>query len=108
MYKNILNKKFRKAHFQSLSAFPQNRKAAIGETITWFAATIIIIGALIIFLLLSSLVAKIKVLNSEEVVSNVGEESPVLVVKTLIAHDIADDRNKEVIDNTLEEWNNEK
>jgi hypothetical protein len=94
MYRNILNKK--------------NRSGAIGETLTWFAATLIIIGALIIFLLLSSLIAKIKVLNSEEVINNLEEESPVLVVKTFIAHDIADDINKELIDNTLEEWNNEK
>lgn len=97
MYRNILNKNFLR-----------NRFGSEGETITWTGATIIIIGALIIFLLLSSLVAKIKVLNSEEVVSNVGEEFPVLFVKTLIAHDIADDRNKEIIEDILEEWNNEK
>jgi len=94
MYRNILNKK--------------NRRGSEGETITWIPATLIIIGALIVFLLLSSFVAKIKVLNSEEVVSNVGEESPVIVVKTFIAHDIADDENKEIIDDILGEWNNEK
>jgi len=90
MYRNILNK-----------------KAAIGETITWTVATIIIIGALIIFLVLSSLLAKVKLINFREVKSDVEKESPVLTMKTSISHDIADERNKTQIDNILEEWNNE-
>ena len=102
MHRNILNKK---VHSQSLSAFHKNRKAAIGETITWIPATLIIIGALIIFLLLSSLVANVKVLNSEEAISSIEKESPVISAKTLIAHDIADEKNKEDIDNILKELN---
>lgn len=82
-------------------------RGAIGETITWTVATIIIIGALIIFLVLSSLLAKVKLINLREVKSDVEGESPVLAMKTSISHDIADEKNKEQIDNILEEWNNE-
>jgi hypothetical protein len=91
MYRNILNK-----------------KAAIGETLTWVFATPIILGILISFILISIFLFNVKAVSSGDIKTDFAEESPVLAVKTLIAHDIADDRNKENIDNILEGWNNEK
>lgn len=82
-----------------------DKRGAIGETITWTAATLIILGILVIFLVLSSLLANLKVVNSYNVKSDVGD-SPVLEVKTSIAQDI-NSENKEKIDETLKEWNNE-
>ena len=82
-----------------------DKRGAIGETITWTAATLIILGILVIFLVLSSLLANLKVVNSYNVKSDIGD-SPVLEVKTSIAQDI-NSENKEKIDETLKEWNNE-
>lgn len=89
MYRNILNKK----------------NGAIGETLTWVFATPIILGALISFMIISLFLFNVKAINLGDIKTNIAEESPVLVVKTFIAHDIAEDRNKETIDNILEEWN---
>jgi ABC-type sulfate transport system permease component len=82
-----------------------NKKAQIGETITWTAATFIIIGILIIFLIFSSLLAKIKVINFNEIKSDVSDESPVFSMKTNLAHISAGNLNKETIDGILEEKN---
>jgi hypothetical protein len=82
-----------------------NKKAAVGETITWTAATLIIIGILIIFLVLSSLLSKMKVINTFEVKSDIGDDSPVLSIKTALAHQLAGNSNKEIIDGILEEKN---
>jgi len=83
-----------------------NKKGAVGETITWVVATLIIIAILIIFLFLSSLLAtKIKILNLDDVKSDVDEDSPVLAIKTALAHQIMINENRELIDNILEEKN---
>lgn len=84
------------------------KRGAIGETITWTVATLIIIGILIIFFVISSLMAKLKTINFSEVKSDIEEISPVLETKTLIAHNIAENKNKESIDKILEEWNADK
>lgn len=79
------------------------KNGAIGETITWTIATLIIIGILIIFFVISSLMAKLKTINFSELKSDVKEMSPVLETKTLIAHDLAENKNKEFINKILEE-----
>lgn len=83
----------------------KNKMGAVGETITWTAATLIIIGILIIFLIFSSLLAKVKVVNISAIKSDVGEDSPVLAMKTVLAHILAGNKDKENIDNILEEKN---
>ena len=80
---------------------PLNKKAQIGETITWTAATFIIIGILVIFLVFSSLLAKIKVINVNEIKSDVDDESPVFSMKTSLAHCSIGNLNKETIDGIL-------
>jgi hypothetical protein len=92
MYRSILNKK----------------NGAIGETLTWVFATPIILGILISFIIISIFLFNVKAVSLGDVKTDFAEESSVLVAKTFIAHDIADDKNKEVIDNTLKEWNDEK
>lgn len=84
---------------------PLNKKAQIGETITWTAATLIIIGVLIIFLIFSSLLSKLKVINTFEIKSDIEDESPVFSMKTNLAHYSAGNLNKEIIDGILEENN---
>jgi len=83
-----------------------NKKAQIGETLTWGVATLIVIGILIVFLFFSSVLAtKTKILNIDDVKSDVEEKSPVLSIKTALAHYIAEDRNSEIINKILEEKN---
>jgi hypothetical protein len=87
--------------------FFNSQRGAIGETITWVPGTIIIVALLIIFLIFSSLLAGIKVVNISEVKSDV-DDSPVLSVKTSLAHQLAENKNKEIINNLLEEKNAKK
>jgi hypothetical protein len=83
----------------------KNKKAEIGETITWVVATLIIIAALIIFLFLSSLLAKIKTIEIGDVKSDFEDDSHVLPRKTQIAHQILENKNREIIDKILEKKN---
>ncbi|MCK9568296.1 hypothetical protein M0R72_05085 [Candidatus Pacearchaeota archaeon] len=85
-----------------------NKRGVAGEVVTWTSATLAIIGVLILFLFLSSLLAvKIKILNLDDVKSDVDEDSPVLAIKTALAHQIRIDENRELIDTILEEKNEE-
>jgi hypothetical protein len=82
-----------------------NKKASIGETLTWIPATLIIVAALVIFLILSGLLAKMKIINIHSIKSDVEEDSPVIEMKTVLAHISAGDKNREIIDNILGEEN---
>ncbi len=81
------------------------KKASIGETLTWIPATLIILAALIIFLILSGLLAKMKVINMKSIQSDVEEDSPVLEMKTSLAHISAENKNREIIDEVLKKEN---
>lgn len=50
-----------------LEPLKKNKKAQIGETLTWIVATLIIIGILLIFIYASLALAKSKSLNSIKV-----------------------------------------
>jgi hypothetical protein len=82
-----------------------NKKASIGETLTWIPATLIIVAAMIIFFILVGLLAKMKIINMYSIQSDVEENSPVLKMKTSLAHISAENKNREIIDEVLENEN---
>ncbi len=84
----------------------KSKKAQVGETTAWIIATLIIIGILIIFIYISVLMAKVKVINVGNLKSDLGKESQVLSMKTTLSHVLVNNKNKEIIDNILKE--NEK
>jgi hypothetical protein len=76
-----------------------NKRAQIGETITWVVATLIIVAILVIFVVISIALGKTKNLASNRNV-NVGESSLDLIkTKTEIAYTL-NSQNK----NKIEEW----
>jgi len=79
----------------------RSKKGEIGETLTWIVATLIIIGILIIFLFLSSRISSIKKILVEDVKSDLPEESVSLGLKTGLAYNITNEKNKRVITNIL-------
>jgi len=81
-----------------------NKKAQTGETITWVIATIVIIGILILFIYVSTLLAKGKTIGVGNLKTDIPEYSLVLMTKTYIAHQLAENKSKEVIDNILLEY----
>ncbi len=82
-----------------------NRSGQVGETASWLIATLIIIGILIIFIYISVLMAKVKVIGIGNLESDLRKESQVLMMKTSLSHELANDKNKEIIDNILKENN---
>ena len=83
---------------------PRYKKAQIGETITWLVATVVIVGILMIFLYVSILLSKTKTINIGNFeTSDSDNKTDLLNEKTSLAHQLADDKNKEVIDNILKE-----
>ncbi len=80
-----------------------NRSGQTGETISWIVATLVIIGILLIFIWISVLMSKSKVVNIGGVKTDLSKESQILSMKTFLAYKITGDRNKEIIDNILEE-----
>jgi len=82
-----------------------NKRGAIGETLTWIPATLIIIATMVVFLILSGLLAKMKIINMHSIKNDVEEDSPILEIKNILAHISAEEKNKEIIDNILGEEN---
>jgi len=78
----------------------RNKKAQLGETMTWIVATLIIIVALIMFIYTSSILAKIKVINLPDLKIDSEKDINWLETKTLFAHSQSNNQNKEKID----EW----
>jgi hypothetical protein len=76
----------------------RSKKGEIGETLTWIVATLIIVGILIIFLFLSAGIKRILV---EDVKSDLPKESVSLGLKTTLAYNITNEKNKQVITNLL-------
>jgi hypothetical protein len=81
-----------------------NKKGQTGETISWIIATIVIIGILILFIYLSTLLAKVKTIDVGNLRTDLSKNSLVLAEKTSIAHQLAGDKNKEVIDQIISEY----
>lgn len=80
------------------------KKAQVGETISWVIATLVIIGILMIFIYISVLMAESKkITNIELKISDSEEKINLLTEKSSLAHQLANNRNKEVIDNILDE-----
>lgn len=73
-----------------------NKKAQVGETVTWIIATIILIAILIIFLFISVSLSKIKLFNTN-IKANSEESTDWINVKTDIAYSI-NSENKNRID----------
>jgi len=77
-----------------------NRKAQIGETMTWVVATIIIIAVLIISIYAASLLANTKVIIPYQKEKKDGD---LLMEKSLFAYFSVDDAKKNIIYNKLEQ-----
>ena len=86
------------------SCIRKNRKGQVGVTISWVIATIVIIGVLIIFIYISILMSKVKMINIGNLEIYCSEKkTELLAEKTSLAHQLANNRNKELIDNLLRE-----
>ncbi|MFC1710554.1 hypothetical protein ACFLZJ_00110 [Nanoarchaeota archaeon] len=79
-----------------------NKKAQVGETMTWIIATIAIIVILLLSLYASSVLGKLKVVNSKDV----NEEIDRLGKKTALTY-FLDSSNKQIIQNWIKEVENE-
>ncbi len=86
------------------SNFLKNKKAQTAETMTWIIATLVIIGILIIFVYLSVLVSKTKVIGVGDVQAGLQKESPVLLEKTSLGK-IINDKNENIIESILNQGN---
>jgi uncharacterized metal-binding protein len=73
-----------------------DKRGQVGETITWIVATVIIVVTLVIFIFVSVLMADVKEVIFERRVDWIS-------VKTLFAHLLTEDENKEVIDDWIED-----
>jgi|WetSurMetagenome_2_1015567.scaffolds.fasta_scaffold806879_2 hypothetical protein len=78
-----------------------NKQGQTGETISWVIATLVIIGILIIFLYISSTMAVAKKISIGDLITGLSHNSLVLTEKTAIAHQLAGNKNKEVIDKII-------
>ena len=81
-----------------------NKKAQVGVTISWVIATIVIIGVLIIFIYISILMSKVKMINIGNLeIPGSEKKIELLTEKTSLAHQLAGNRNQPMIDNILRE-----
>ena len=80
-----------------------NKRAQTGETISWVIATLVIIGTLILFIYVSSLMAKVKTVSIVDLRTDLSEKSIVLAEKTTLAYQISKN-NKEVIEKIILEY----
>jgi hypothetical protein len=90
--------------FSHCSFFPKNSKGQTGETITWVIATLVIIGILILFIYISTVMGKAKTITGGEANAGLPAKSPVLLEKTSLAHQIAGNKSKGVIDSIIKEY----
>lgn len=82
-----------------------SRKAQIGPTATWVVATLIIIIVLFIFLAISAVMSKSKAIKTAEVKTDLGENSEQLSMKTNLAEQLTENKNKAAVDKILGEQN---
>ncbi len=81
----------------------KNKRAQVGETVSWIIATLVIIGILIIFIYISVLMAKVKGGGIIGFKAESEKGNQILSGKTLIAHNLADNKNREMIDKIIYE-----
>jgi len=81
----------------------KTRSAQVGETVTWIIATLIIIGILIIFLVVSSFMSKIKAIHVGDLGIDM-KESNLVKEKTFFAEQL-NSQNKEIIENIIKGQN---
>ncbi len=79
----------------------KSKRGQTGETISWIVATLVIVGILLIFIWISVLMSKAKFVKIGDVRTDLPQQSKSLDMKTFIANQIANNRNKEIIDNIL-------
>ena len=82
-----------------------NKTAQIGETVTWVIASIIIIATLIVFVYLSSILATTNFLSLSNLKISNEEKSDQIDIKISIAHKLANDKNKKIIDEWIKNEN---
>jgi hypothetical protein len=90
--------------FSFCSFFQKNNKGQTGETITWVIATLVIIGILILFIYISTVMGKAKTITGGEANAGLPAKSLVLSEKTILAHQISENKSKGVIDNIIKEY----
>ncbi len=83
-----------------------DRRGQIGATLTWLVAVIIIVAALIIFVAISLLLAKVKAVSVGDVRTDSGS-SEQLAMKTTLAEQLTNNRDKQKIEEVLKEQNAE-
>lgn len=76
----------------------KNKKAQVGETITWIIATVVLIVILIVFIFISAALSKTKFLNVN-IKANLEDKTDWIDMKTEIAYSI-NSENK----NRIELW----
>ena len=79
-----------------------NSKGQTGETISWVIATLVIVGILILFVYLSVLMSKTKIVNIGTLQTDLEKDSKILSGKTTLA-EMLNDKNKEMINEILKE-----
>ncbi len=78
-----------------------NKKAQVGEIVTWITATVIIILILILFIYASSIFAqKTKIVGVKNIKTEIKKETNWLEMKTDFAYQLASQEDKLII----EEW----
>lgn len=85
----------------------KNKKAQVGETLTWVIATLIIIGTLLVFVYASIALAKAKSVNSGEVKTQIKQISTEDIDWIASKNQMAFSKNQEYR-NRIEVWINEK
>jgi hypothetical protein len=81
-----------------------SKKAQTGETISWVVATLVIIGILVLFIYISTLMAKVKTVTIADLNSDISKKSLVLSEKTALAYQLSGNTNKEAIDKIILEY----
>ncbi len=79
-----------------------NKKAQVGDTMTWIVATIIIVVTLIIFIYVSSALKVVKDIKIPDLKTDSEEDVNWLEKKISFAHLLAYDKNKKEIDEWIE------
>jgi hypothetical protein len=95
------NRKEENRKFSHGSFLKKNCKGQTGETIAWVIATLVIIGVLIIFIYISTIMGKAKNLTIGDINSDLSKKSVVLSEKTSLAHALSQDKNKEEINKII-------
>ncbi len=83
----------------------KNKRAQIGATMTWIIATLVIVGILLIFIYISVLMSKTKAVDAGELKADSEYKADILSLKTSFAHQLAGNKDKELINNFIKEQN---